>query len=439
MCSVVLTPSRPMVTIVIPCYNLGRYLEECVRSVITQQGINWHVVVVDDASTDETPEVCAKLRDYINVIRNPTNLHVSRSRNIGIALSDSEYILPLDADDMLPHDRVLAELVAELERDRLLDIAYGSMEVLEEDGRRWVSGWPPKSFSYEAQMQGKDQIPYSALYRRRMWERIGGYRTGYESVEDALFWTQAVALSFTPRKVTEAPTLLYRMRSDSLSHEADKTKLLGQGDWHKLAPRKAQWTPYTYEPVKVSVVVSVEEDEVEGALHTIDCVWSQTLPAWECIVRGPGAYPPFVKDISSPLRGDIVLQLYAGTHLENTFLERLYKHWQETGELICQGTCGEKEMACGTCGKKLAGVAVAPRSFTNMNMGVQEAPGQEEGKMLVEYIGEGSWTIRGPVTQTIYYFDLPSGHNVKSMWVADAKPLVATYDTLVREYEAVPA
>lgn len=453
------------VSVIIPCGNLGRFVGDAIRSALDQSYEDKEVIVINDASTDETSEICASFGDRIHYISNDSRQHVSRSRNIGIQHSKGEYITCLDADDMLG-DMALETLVAALDNDRMLDIVYGAMEVIEDDGRIWKSGWPPVHFNYEAQLSGKDQVPTCSMYRRRVWSRVGGYRVGYERVEDALFYTQAVAIGFIPQKVTEAVTLRYRLRKDSLSH------MVKEKEWHTLAPRKPQWTPYTYEPTKVQVVILTPPHLEEAAQHTIDCVWAQTLPSWECVVvlekDSIAKYPPFVKiehieneddglQIPDP-KGYARLIVNAGVHIENDFLERAYNIWQEqhqalcpyfiTPEMLikdtrwdyqCKGNDKEGSMPCGSCGGRAGATHTMPRSLASQRfsapMGTGPIPPKEEGKVLIEYIDEGSWPIRGPVTGEFYYFSIESGHRIQSVWVSDAKQLLDRFDTRVREYK----
>jgi len=450
------------VSIIIPCYNLGEYVGDAIESCLRQSYEDIEIIVVDDASTDNTVEVCKHYLDdlpgAITYIRNVENLHVSRSRNKGIAASSGRYIMCLDADDMLGGPDVVAMLASALDKDRLLDIVYGSMQVVEVNKmppRIYTSGWPPQEFDYAAQLDGKDQVPTLSMYRRKVWERVGGYRVGYERVEDALFYTQAVALGFKPQKVTNAITLVYRLRDDSLSHR------VSEREWHTLAPRKPQYTPYTYEPIKISVIVVVGKGEVQ---NTIDSVWSQTLPSWEChTIEDMGSdiiLPPFVvrhffdDDAENPLdevmskcKGRTHLVVGSGTILQQDFLELLWLAYENEGQSVCHyffagsdpelfDECTvdkEGKMACGTCGRRLTQYkgALASRSTAPL----QAMPGTEEGKVLVEYIGEGSWPIRGPVTGEMYYFSKDSQHLIKSVWKADARLLLGTYDTNIQIYE----
>jgi glycosyltransferase involved in cell wall biosynthesis len=96
--------TRTNVTAVITAYNYGRYLSACGRSALTQDGVDAALVIVDDCSTDETSLVAAELaRDpRVTVIRNESNLGLIGSFNRGLERVESEYVVKLDADDLLP-------------------------------------------------------------------------------------------------------------------------------------------------------------------------------------------------------------------------------------------------------------------------------------------------------------------------------------------------
>ena len=92
------------VSIIIPCYNQGMYVAEAIQSALSQTYDNIEIVCVNDASTDNSREVIRKFAEEhsdIIFIDNPENKGVIASRNIAIAACSGEYILPLDADDIL--------------------------------------------------------------------------------------------------------------------------------------------------------------------------------------------------------------------------------------------------------------------------------------------------------------------------------------------------
>ena len=88
----------------IPCYNYGRYLNDCVESVLSQLGVEVRVLIIDDASTDSTPQIASAFaaRDQrVEFHRHDRNLGHIATYNEGLSLADSTYSVLLDADDML--------------------------------------------------------------------------------------------------------------------------------------------------------------------------------------------------------------------------------------------------------------------------------------------------------------------------------------------------
>jgi len=88
-----------LVTVVIPCYNQARFLGEAIESVLAQSYRNFEVIVVDDGSTDKTSEVAGRY-EGVRLIRQE-NKGLAGARNSGLAKSQGEYVVFLDADDRL--------------------------------------------------------------------------------------------------------------------------------------------------------------------------------------------------------------------------------------------------------------------------------------------------------------------------------------------------
>lgn len=282
------------VSIVVPSYNLGEYLPDAIESVRSQPFQDWEMVIVNDASTDNTLEVAKRAAENdsrIRVISNPTNLHVSDSRNIGLKCARGQYLMSLDADDMLGPD-ALGILVKIMDADKSIQIACGSMEVFGANENPFVSEWPPKDISYKSQISKQNQLPYSALYRREVFERTGGYRRRIRTgVEDADFWTRALSYGFRAKKVTNKVTLKYRMRNDSLSHTKRGENWLRWYPWSKddrLTPFGATdiEKPFisSLNPVQISVIVPVGPEHDIYLQDCLDSLLAQTFRYWEVIV-----------------------------------------------------------------------------------------------------------------------------------------------------------
>lgn len=99
---------KPLISIIIPAYNVGKYIEDCIISATRQTYKNLEIIVINDGSTDNTEKVIdeiAKLDNRIKVIKK-LNTGVSDTRNIGINESKGDYLVFLDGDDYLAEDYV---------------------------------------------------------------------------------------------------------------------------------------------------------------------------------------------------------------------------------------------------------------------------------------------------------------------------------------------
>ena len=97
--------NNPKVSIVLPTYNGARYLKSSVESCLNQTHKNIELVIVDDCSTDETPDIVRSYNDpRIRYVRNETNQRLPRSLNIGFALATGDYLTwTSDDNEFLPH------------------------------------------------------------------------------------------------------------------------------------------------------------------------------------------------------------------------------------------------------------------------------------------------------------------------------------------------
>lgn len=298
----------PIVSVVIPCYNLARFLPDTIKSLVDQSFQHWEAIIVNDASPDNTAEVAGALASQdarIKVVTNETNQYLAGALNTGISVSTGRFIIPLDADNMLAPD-ALELLVHALDKDRELDIVYGAVQFVQENGRHpdttispnGVSGWPT-AFSFRGQMLQQNQIPSTAMFRRKVWERSGGYRKRFVTAEDADFWTRAVSLGFVPQKVTNKITLIYRQRAESMSRNNTKPNLTAWYPWsrhmdmvpfgvHEKPPAHINggiaWPVASYEPVKLSVIIPVGPGHEELLIDALDSVEAQTFRDFECLV-----------------------------------------------------------------------------------------------------------------------------------------------------------
>lgn len=301
----------PRVSVIVPVYNLERFLPACLDSIKKQTSQDWECVIVDDNSPGNCAEIAAAYAredGRFRYCRTPRNLYLAGARNHAIrTAARGRYILPLDCDDMLG-ERALEVMGDFLDKEHGYAIAYGAMEVLEEDGKRWVSGWPPQ-FKWELQLSKRtdaacnyNMLPYSSMYRRSVWERAGGYRERCITSEDNDFWCRATSFGSRAHKCTNYPTLVYRNRSDSMSHAnawPDCTLWYPWGRDRTLTPfgavgepsNKVSWPVKTFAHPRVSMIIPVGPGHNEVVRDALDSVLAQTVDAWEAIVVNDSGAP----------------------------------------------------------------------------------------------------------------------------------------------------
>ena len=123
---------NPLVSIIVPVYNVEEYLEECVNSIISQTYTNIEIILVDDGSTDNSGELCDKysLRDNRIEVIHKVNGGISDARNVGAKSAKGKYIYFIDSDDYIVSEAI-DELVSVALRDNS-DIVFFDAKCFEE-------------------------------------------------------------------------------------------------------------------------------------------------------------------------------------------------------------------------------------------------------------------------------------------------------------------
>lgn len=184
-------------SVIIPCYNSGIYLEEAVKSVLNQVcDVKIEVIIIDDCSDDtETLTIINrfKLDERIIVKRNEKNKGVQYSRNIGIKLAQSEFIMTLDSDDCLKMNVIvegknyLDYAVKSLKNDKDIVLVHGLSEMFGNYSGYTISSYP---ISEELAVR-KHHIQTSVIYRKIDALSAGLYDERIEKWQD---WSFGIAL-----------------------------------------------------------------------------------------------------------------------------------------------------------------------------------------------------------------------------------------------------
>lgn len=283
------------VAIVITNYNYGRYLDETIKSAANQTRPPDEIILVDDGSTDNSAAILDNLpTEYqgvgIKVVRQP-NMGVAAARNNGIAATQAEYIVCLDADDKLT-PRYVETLLPALKSNPTLGVVWSKLGLMAEDGRPLNQVWD-FDFSWEEQTDPynfKNGIPAGAMFRRAMWERTGGYKQCYHPAEDAEFWIRGLSVGYKARRVSDEPLFSYRMHEGSASQTKEFPPI---HTWHTWAfdkqypagaPARTQPLIRSYSQPLVTIVTPVGPGHEKLLPTALESLLGQDFRAWEIVV-----------------------------------------------------------------------------------------------------------------------------------------------------------
>jgi len=214
----------PTVTVVVPCYNYGRFLPACVRSVLDQRGVDVRIHIIDDASTDQSHAIATRLAAgdaRVALTRHDSNQGHIATYNEGLALVGTDYVVLLSADDMLAPG-ALHRATSLMESNPEVGLVYGhpvefqgEPPAAHEKSLSWTI-WPGRSW-IRAQFHRGLSIIYcpEAVVRASVQHRVGYYRPELPHSGDLEMWLRIAAVSDVGR-VNGADQALRRVHPESM-------------------------------------------------------------------------------------------------------------------------------------------------------------------------------------------------------------------------------
>lgn len=178
------------VSVIIPAYNASEYLREAIESVLAQTYRNFEIIVVDDGSTDETPQIIEGFGKAVHGIRQP-NQGLSGARNTGIRHSNTEIIALLDADDLW-EPNYLETIMGHLQKHPRASGVYSGFQYIDAIGR--ILGRPslkvvhPDDFYQSLLTSGNWLVPSAVVLRRSSVYEAGLFDEEIGPVADADLW-----------------------------------------------------------------------------------------------------------------------------------------------------------------------------------------------------------------------------------------------------------
>lgn len=372
---------QPTVAIIIPTFNYADKVGRAIESAMRQTYIDVKdIVVVDDGSTDDTESVVRELMQKDARIRyiQQSNSGVAVARNSGIASTDAKFVCCLDADDAIERE-FIERCVRELERDNSLGLVYTKIRHILPDGKTGVSPWPGE-WDFDNQLRRKNQVPTCNVFRRIVWQQLGGYKKRYCPIgagsEDAEFWTRIGAYGWKCKLATAEPLFIYSLGSGRVSgsKEYSEPDWLAWHPWvedgqHPFAsyvtPKRWSHPVRQYDEPVVSIIIPVGPGHETVLEDALDSVEAQTFRKWECIVvwdrddkvpkRYTDAYPfvrwlgvgrnygsGFARNFGAKMaRAPFLLFLDADDQLFFHAVERMLEEWRHQEAVIYSDYMGK--------------------------------------------------------------------------------------------------
>ena len=218
----------PSVDVVIPCYKYAHYLDGCVQSVLRQRGVDVRVLIIDDCSPDETPEIGGQLAQSdarIEYRRHPVNQgHIATYNEGLLEWAGGDYCVLLSADDMLTPG-ALARAVGLLDAHPDVVFAYGAE--IRTATPRFADAPDPADYAWRILAgsefwhactgRARNIVPTpTAVVRTAVQKRVGGYRVDLPHSGDLEMWLRLAAHGSVG--FVDAPQAFYRRHESNMSH-----------------------------------------------------------------------------------------------------------------------------------------------------------------------------------------------------------------------------
>lgn len=215
-----------LVSVVIPMRNAADFIERALHSILQEYDVPLDVVVVDDGSTDRSREVIAAIGDSrVRVVAGPEK-GIAACMNVGIANARADIVMRCDADDAYPEGRI-ARQYEWLMQHPAVDAVAGAFSTIDASGAvlaRVAHRHGPAVESIDAELRRGVTRTHLCTFaiRRRVFEKIGGFREFFEMAEDVDFQLrmgEACSVSYVPQDA-----YLYRLHGASITHSRNSQR-----------------------------------------------------------------------------------------------------------------------------------------------------------------------------------------------------------------------
>lgn len=201
---------NPLISVLIPTFNVEKYVEEAVNSILFQTYSELELIIVDDGSTDKTYEILSNLQkkdSRIKLFRNANNLRIAETLNFAYSQSSGELIARMDGDDISLRDRLMKQYKYMMDNPEI-DLLGLCVKMIDEEGRDiHIEEYSSNITAVKMISEYASPVPHFWLAKREVYKIVGPYRI--PPVEDYDFILRAQEHGFT---VSNLPEVQYLQR-----------------------------------------------------------------------------------------------------------------------------------------------------------------------------------------------------------------------------------
>lgn len=218
-----MSKKQPKVSIIVTCYNLGKYLDDSIQSAIDQTYKNIEIILVNDGSDDRA--TLEKINKWcatgIVFLLNLDNGGVARARNKGIEVSKGEYICCLDADDILAPEYIekCVDIFEKARRFDKLAVVSTWVQRFGSENTIWKTG-----SSNPEDLLLSNHLHCASLFNRDAFDKVGGYDENLKGYEDWELWISFFANGYSMH-IIEEPIFKYRVRPNSKVGKSNRKRI----------------------------------------------------------------------------------------------------------------------------------------------------------------------------------------------------------------------
>lgn len=185
-----------LISIIMPTFNRGYIIENAIQSVFEQTILNWELIIVDDASTDNTEDIVKNFTDSrVIYIRNEENMGANYSRNRGCTIAKGDFLAFLDSDNVWSRNKLKIQLGALLDSVNDVAFAFSKVEVINQKRTIVVPDIDFDSNHLEKVLHNKNVIDTNTvLLKRSVFETVGGFDNDMPRLQDWDIFFRIIAI-----------------------------------------------------------------------------------------------------------------------------------------------------------------------------------------------------------------------------------------------------